>query len=121
MTRTVDGDLLKITGYAKVLQVNTDMDGNAAIMHLAGSVTKDVEEDLADEILALISVRKNIRLDLGKLEYISNSFQTRLAEIQSQYVEKAGIELELFNVPHSMYMQFRSVRLDTQIRIKQEE
>jgi len=121
VTRIVDGDLLRVIGRAESLEVYTEINGNTAIMHLVGSVTKDIEENLADEILALISVGRNIRIDLEKLEYISISFQTRLIEIQRKYVERAGVELELFNVPHSMYMQFISIRLDTQIRIRQEE
>lgn len=121
MVRTVDGDLLKLEGKNKVLEIRTEIVENTAVMRLAGSVTADVETELMDEILAFISVGRNIQLDFAMLDHISNTAQMKLLDIQCNYVEKKNIEMEIVDVPAKLYALFRAVRLDTVLRIKRKE
>lgn len=119
--RTVDGNLLRIKGNQKSLEICAVLEQDTAILQLTGSVTAELDHELADEILAFVSTGKNVRLDLKNLEHISNTFQRKLVEIQNEYIERSGVEMELFNVPAKLYERFKSGRLTTQLRIKREE
>lgn len=121
MRRVVDGNMLMIQGSNKRLEIRTCIEGDDVFLELSGSVTAELENDLIDEILAFVSVGKNVKLDMKKMDHISSTCQKKLVEAEIGYVEKKGTTLELYNVTPRMYALFRSSRLDTQLRIRREE
>ncbi|MGN1367599.1 MAG: STAS domain-containing protein [Aristaeellaceae bacterium] len=121
MNRTVKGDLLRIEGRNKSLEILTALQENTAVMKLTGSVSADLETDLMDEILAFVSVGRDVRLDFSGLEYICSTAQKRLVDIQCEYVDKLGTHLEICGVSAKIYALLRSGKMDTQIRIMRGE
>ncbi|MBQ2948418.1 MAG: STAS domain-containing protein [Clostridia bacterium] len=121
MNRTVEGNLLKVQGACKTLEICTSIEKNTAVMKLSGSVNSDTKIDLEDEILAFISMGKHVLIDFEQLEYIASTAQSMLMKIQSEYADRIGVNLEICHVPKKLYEQFRSSRMDTQLRIRREE
>lgn len=119
MNRTVTGDLLRIEVRNKRLEIRTVLEENTAVMKLTGSVCADLENDLMDEILAFVSVGRDVRLDFSGLDYICSTAQKRLVDIQCDYADKLGTKLEICGVSARLYALLRSSKMDTQIKIVQ--
>lgn len=117
MNRTVKGDLLRVEGRSRYLEILTAMQENTAVMELTGSVSADLETDLMDEILAFVSVGMDVRLDFSGLDYICSTAQKHLVDIQCEYMDKLGMHLEICGVSEPLYALLRSGKLDTQIKI----
>ena len=120
MNRIVQGNLLRLEGCSSTLDIRTETAGRTAVMRLCGSATAELEADLADEILALVSAGMDIRLDCAGLDYISSTAQKKLMDIQLQYMEPLGRTLVICGVSRSIYALFQSSRLETQLNILRE-
>lgn len=121
MNRIVRDNLLRLEGRSSALEVKTELIERTAVMKLHGSATAELETELADEILALVSAGKDIRLDCSELDYISSTAQKKLMDIQLQYIEPLGKTLVISGVSQSIYALFQSSRLETQLNIIREK
>lgn len=120
MNRIVRDHLLRLEGRSSTMEIQTELEGDTAVMKLRGSATAELETELADEIIAWISVGKSIRLDCAELDYMSSTAQKKLMDIQMQYIEPLGATLVVCGVSQSLYALFQNIRLETQINIIQQ-
>ena len=121
MNRTVTDGVLRLEGRGSALDIRSELSDRMAVMHLRGSVTAELESDLADEILAFVSVGRSVRLDFSELDYICATAQMKLMDIQLRYVDRAGVRMEICGVSPALYALFRSTRLETQLEIRRKE
>lgn len=121
MNRTVRDGLLRLEGGSGVLEIWTELTGRTAVMRLSGSVTSELETELTDEILAFVSVGRDVLLDFSGLDYLAPTAQKALMDIQLRYVDRAGTRMEICGVSPGIYAQLQSSRLDTQLSIMRKE
>lgn len=121
MNRTVHQQILRLEGRNRTLEIESEVREHTAILKLRGAITAELQDDFLDEILAFVSVGKKIELNFEGVEHIANTAQKKLIELQSDYIEKAALDMEISHVPEAIYRMFRQSRLDTQLRIKRDE
>ena len=90
-----------------------------AVLAPAGDLRSDVRYDLRDELMLCVAMKKDIRLDLEKLERISNSCMSVLLEIQ-QSIDQLGCgSLTLLKVPKEIYRSLDSIGLTDLLMIEE--
>ncbi len=90
-----------------------------AVLAVSGSLRSDVRYDLRDELMLCVAMQLEIRLDLEKLEKISNSSMSVLLEIQ-QSIDQLGCgSLTLVKVPKDVYRSLDSIGLTDLLMIEE--
>ena len=120
MKRTVEGHTLTLENAGRRLIIDAKDVGVTVDIRLTGLLTAGMEDGFFDELLALISAGKNVRLNFAKLEHITHTAQKKLIDVQVLYADRVGVRLEICGVTDRMYASFRNSRLDTQLRIRQD-
>lgn len=120
MSRIVKENLLKLEGNGKTLEISTQIQEHTAVMRLSGEINAELQDDFLDELLAFVSVGKNIRLDFSALDYIAETASKKLIDIQRNYIDRAGLKMEICGVPDKIYAIFRASRLTALLDIRRD-
>lgn len=119
--RTIDGGVMTVSRGGKVLVIRSEMREGVVRMKAQGAVTSLTEDDFVDEIIACLSAGRSVEIDLGGVSFMSSTAQRKLLEVQSKYVDKSGLAMELCEVGALLYQSFARSHLHTQLRIRREE
>ena len=94
-------------------------DAPGVTMALTGALRSEVRYDLRDELMLCVAMKKDILLDMEKLERISNSCMSVLLEIQ-QSIDQLGCgSLQLTKVPKPVYKSLDSIGLTDLLMIEE--
>ena len=89
------------------------------VLAAAGDLRSDVRYDLRDELMLCVAMKKDIVLDLEKLDRISNSCMSVLLEIQ-QSIDQLGCgSLTLTKVPKPVFKSLDSIGLTDLLMIEE--
>ncbi len=90
-----------------------------AVLAAEGDLRSDVRYDLRDELMLCVAMKKDIMLDLEKVDRISNSCMSVLLEIQ-QSIDQLGCgSLTLTKVPKPVYKSLDSIGLTDLLMIEE--
>ena len=118
---TFSGVTRFLEGGSEFLSFTEEMKPEEKLVTLAvaGSLRSDVRYDLRDELMLCVAMQLEIRLDLEKLEKISNSSMSVLLEIQ-QSIDQLGCgSLTLVKVPKDVYRSLDSIGLTDLLMIEE--
>lgn len=87
-------------------------------LSLSGSFRSDIVPSVQDELLALASLNKSIRIDMKDLIYISNAAQESLLFTQQHMDETKKGAFVLTNLPSKIYHEFESIGLTQLLAIE---
>ena len=114
VTRFSDG-----SGVFLSLQESLPAGENTAVLTPEGDLRSELRYDLRDELMLCVAMKKEILLDLEKLERISNSCMAVLLEIQ-QSIDQLGCgSLTLCKVPKEVYRSLDSIGLTDLLMIEE--
>lgn len=106
MKRIVDGNRFTLINNERdiFLTVNEQMEANnLCLISLAGSISNEASSYVSDEIYALMSVGINVKLDLGKTEYISGKMMDSLIHLQRRSEDTELGTLPITHVTRDIY------------------
>ena len=89
----------------------TEEDGRIRVF-LSGALRSDAAHVFKDELIALMTVGKDVELDLEGVEYISSSCQDALLSTQQTADEIDRGTLTLRHVPTAIYAEFQKTNLN---------
>lgn len=95
----------------------TEKDGRI-VVSLAGTLRSDMEHVFKDELIALMTVGKDVLLDLENLQYISSSCQDALLFVQHTADSINRGTLTLQKVPSKIYADFKKTNLHELLMIE---
>lgn len=108
--RKVENDTLYLLDNGtEVLSIEESVDGNNALIKLAGMMRSDTAHDLQDELVAFITMDMALTLDMSKLTYISSTCQQVLLAVQQKMDELGKGSLLLTKMPPKLKAEFDSV------------
>lgn len=83
LSRTIEGNIIRYTcGAETVLLMEEKITDVSVLVSVCGELRSELAWDLQDELTAFAVCGMEIRLDLGKVNYISNGVQTALVRVQ---------------------------------------
>jgi len=82
----------------KILSIAETPKDNSLVYILSGEVNNDVAYEMEDELVAGLSVRKSLKVDMKELTYIASSGLRSLLKVQHMIDERNGYEMILCNV-----------------------
>ena len=105
-------------GDETVLTVRETGENNQVTVALAGSLRRDAEQFIQDELIALSTVGVDIVLDCKELTYIANACQLALLNVQKRMDSMERGTLTLRNVPPEIYAGFEKTNLHELLAIE---
>ena len=117
--RTYKGDGWSLSEDGETLLTVTETQENGkTLVALSGVLRSDMEHTFADELIALMTVGKDVWLDCKNLKYIANSCQDALLSVQQTADSINRGRLTLTKVPEDIYADFQRTNLHELLRIK---
>lgn len=105
-------------GEQVIITVKEAIDENVVRIQLIGSLRSDTQQFFQDELIALSTVGKDIVVDCKELQYIANSCQLALLNVQQKMDRMNKGSLTLCNVPASIYADFEKTNLHELLMIE---
>lgn len=98
--RKVVGDAIIISDESgrEVLKINEKPSEHSMEYTVEGELNNDIAYELEDELIAGISVRKKLDIDMRELTYIASSGIRSLLKVQHMIDERTGYEMILRGV-----------------------
>ena len=117
--RIFDGNSWSLLENEKTLLTvcETEEDGKIVIA-LSGILRSDMQHVFMDELVALITLGKDILLDCKNLQYIANACQDSLLSVQQTADSLNRGTLTLRQVPEKIYADFRETNLNELLMIE---
>ena len=101
------------------LKESLSAEGSEVTLALEGALRSELRYDLRDELMLCVAMKKDILLDLEKLERISNSCMSVLLEIQQSIDQLGCSSLTLLKVPKEIYRSLDSIGLTDLLMIEE--
>ena len=105
-------------GKETILTVRETGENNQVTVALSGSLRRDAEPFIQDELIALTTVGVDIVLDCKELTYISSACQLALLGVQKRTDSMQRGSLTLRNVPPEIYADFEKTNLHELLAIE---
>lgn len=117
--RSMQGNelILSVNGQ-QVLSMAEELQEDCLLITAGGAVSSDVVHDFQDELVALATVGKDIRLDLAAVTYLSNAAMQALLQVQQQMDSMERGSLTLIHVPKEILTDFSRIGLDELLMIE---
>lgn len=81
--RRMNGNTLEIlSGDKVVISLSEEMIDDAMNIKVSGEILNEVAHDFEDEVMASFSVCKNVKIDLGEVNYIASLAMRALLSVQ---------------------------------------
>lgn len=117
--RRMNGETLELyDGSEKILSMQELLDNQSVSIKMTGSLLSSVDHDVYDELLALSTVGKDLIVDLGHVDYVSNACQNSFLRLQQQMDSMERGSLEIVNTPEAVYEAFEKVGLTELLMIE---
>ncbi len=101
-----------------IVTIKETIESNTVRVAVSGSLRSDTEHYFQDELIALSTVGKDIVVDCKNLQYIANSCQLALLNVQQKMDSMNRGSLTLCNVPPSIYADFEKTNLHELLMIE---
>ena len=118
-SRTYEGNSWSLIENGETLLTvrETEEDGKISVA-LSGMLRSDMEHVFKDELVALMTLGKNVLLDCENLQYIANACQDALLSVQQTADSINRGTLTLKKVPDRIYADFQKINLHELLRIE---
>lgn len=104
-------------GHTILTVRETEEDGKVVVV-LRGELRSDMEYSFKDELVALMTVGKDVVLDCGQLRYIAGACQDALLSVQQIADSMERGTLTLRCVPADIYAEFEKTNLHELLMIE---
>lgn len=101
-----------------IVTIKETIENNTVRVVISGSLRSDTEHYFQDELIALSTVGKDIVVDCKELQYMANSCQLALLNVQQKMDSMNRGSLTLCNVPPSIYADFEKTNLHELLMIE---
>lgn len=101
-----------------IVTIKETIEDNTVRVVVSGSLRSDTEHYFQDELIALSTVGKDIVVDCKDLQYMANSCQLALLNVQQRMDSMNRGSLTLCNVPPSIYADFEKTNLHELLMIE---
>ena len=90
MKRKINGDLISVIDDSSnvILTIKVTIDETAVTIAAAGSITHDAAPDFEDELMSILTSKRDIVIDFSALEYISAPALQALLSVQKLVDDK---------------------------------
>ncbi|MCQ2434197.1 MAG: STAS domain-containing protein [Oscillospiraceae bacterium] len=106
LTKTIaDDSILFLEGTKVVMRIKEELVGDSVRITLQGELRSELFQHFQDELLALISVGKDLELNCRGLEYVAPSCVGVLVQVE-QTVEQSGRTMKLVELPSAVNEEF---------------
>lgn len=106
LTKTiVDDTIMFLEGTSIVLKMKEELIENSVRITLQGELRSELFQHFQDELLALISVGKDLELNCRGLEYVAPSCVGVLVQVE-QAVEQSDRTMKLVELPSAINEEF---------------
>ena len=107
--RKIEGDsICFFDSSSNFLTIQEEEKEDSVLLTIAGELRSDVAHDLLDELIALATVGVNIRVDFGKVTYITPTVQHVFLRVQQKMDSMGKGTLTLRNLSQTIYHEFES-------------
>ena len=119
--RTIEGNslILENTDNGDRVTIRETIDEDTAIIAPDGRLTAEMVHDLEDELTSLALVCRDMRIELGAVQYISNSVIRTLLEVQHMVDARQGT-LRLTKAGDEVWNRFEEMGLEEVFDIARE-
>lgn len=98
-TRRMKDSVLEICGGEEViLSIAEELADGTMTIRLAGKIQNEVAHEFEDEVMAVLSVCRQIVLDMGRVTYIASMALSTLLSIQQMIDEIEGASMVLKHI-----------------------
>ena len=119
LTRSYAQDSWLLSEEGKtILTVRETMANDEILVALDGALRSDMEHIFRDELVALMTVGKDVVLDCEKLTYIAGACQDALLYVQHMADSIRRGTLTLRHVPEDIYAEFERTNLHELLMIE---
>lgn len=101
-----------------IVTVKETIEENTVRIQVSGSLRSDTEHYFQDELIALSTVGKDILIDCKGIQYMANSCQLALLNVQQKMDSMNRGSLTLYNVPPAIYADFERTNLHELLMIE---
>lgn len=101
-----------------IVTVKETIEENTVRILVSGSLRSDTEHYFQDELIALSTVGKDIIIDCKDIQYMANSCQLALLNVQQKMDSMNRGSLTLCNVPPAIYSDFEKTNLHELLMIE---
>lgn len=101
-----------------LLTVEEKEEDGTILIGLSGILRSDMEQIFKDELIALMTVGKDVVLDCRKLQYMASSCQDALLSTQQIADSMERGTLMLRNVPEAIYAELQKTNLHELLMIE---
>ncbi len=119
LTRTYAQDSWSLCDNGEtIVSVKETVQENQVLIQVTGSLRSDTKHSFQDELIALTSVGKDIVIDCQGIQYMANSCQLALLNVQQTMDRMHKGSLTLRNVPKNLYADFERINLHELLMIE---
>ena len=119
LKRSYDGDSWTVSENGKtLLTVKETVEDENIIIVLSGTLRSDMEHMFKDELIALMTVGKDVVLNCEGLKYIASTCQDALLSAQQSADSYGRGSLTLVKVPADVMTEFKKTNLHELLMIE---
>lgn len=119
LIRSYEGDSWSLQEDGRALLTVSEKEEDGGILvTVSGILRSDMEPMFKDELIALMTVGKDVVLDCGQLQYIASACQDALLSTQQTADSMNRGTLTLRHVPGPIYAEFQKTNLHELLMIE---